>query len=299
MKQIFWVIILLPILIGCNSDPVNKKTFTLKKTWKKGEVHKYKMTYRKTIPSQKKRGTVPIDLEMFYTLSYFKPKRGNVLVDLKLDKINNHTSGSLDGEGKLTLASYGLDMLLELEPNGKFMRLENTVQIKKQMIEKMTPHIGKAQAETFNNIDAYEQQRVLESFFLREFDFLFLNYGKTYVLDQQIISDSLVRATPSLPSSRISTTLNTKTKGALFEIKKDINTLVDASSLPRGGANYVTEAATIEAIENATYDTTGIILKGIKSRTSTGGNVTIQFQDGTTKSAPNLKSTETWTIEKI
>ena len=299
MKHYYWLIAILILLWSCSSEDYPAPTFTLEKVWKKGEEHHYKMTYRKTIPSQKKRGTVPIDLEMFYSLKYFKPKRGNILVDLKLDSLKNLTDGNLDAEAKLALASYGLDMLLELEPSGKFMRLENTVQIKRQMMDKMIPHIGKTQAETFNDIDPYEQQRVLESFFLREFDFLFLNYGETYTLNKKIQSDENIRATYTLPSSRIHTNVKAKIKGSQLKIDKQLSTFVDASSVPRSGAIYVTEAATIEAKEQTVYDTSGIILEGLKSRTSKGGDVTIQFQDGSQKNAPNLTTTERWTIVKI
>jgi hypothetical protein len=111
MNKYCGLLILMGFLFACKSDQSQVSEFKLTHQWKKDESHAYKMTYTKEIPSQKKRGTVPIDIEMYYTFSTFMEKRGNILVNLKLDKLVDKTKNGLDGEGKIFLASYGLDML--------------------------------------------------------------------------------------------------------------------------------------------------------------------------------------------
>jgi len=299
MKKYCCLFIILFFVFGCKTDQYNDTKFTLTHQWKKDERHSYKMTYRKEIPSQKKRGTIPIDIEMYYTFSTLMEKRGNILVSLKLDSLVDKTKNGLDGEAKIYLASYGLDMILEFDPQSRFIHLENSVKVKQQMIAKMILLVGDQQANAFNDIDNYEQQNILESFFLRDFDFLFINYDRTFEVNKTVKKNEQVRAVGTLPSSQIETIIRAKVKNDQYYINKEINTRVDASSRQSDGALYVTDAAVLKGIEKAVYTNEGVMLNGSKSRSNKGGDISIKFKDGSVQSAPNLESTERWTIERI
>ena len=148
-------------------------------------------------------------------------------------------------------------------------------------------------------MENYEQQNILESFFLRDFDFLFINYDQTFQVNKTIKNNDNIRAIGALPSSQVETIIKAKLKNEQYQINKEITTRVDASSVQKNGALYVTDAAMVKGNEEAIYDKSGIFIRGYKTRTNVGGDISIKFQDGSVQSAPNLESTESWTIERI